>query len=164
MRCTSSSNRPISFMRPVRSNSLSASTNPDPQIPSGCHVADHAESEDCHRRQSPLLRSPRPEPACRTRSLRPRKPAPPGQDAARMPMLVADDQLGVGPDVHDRDQPLLMRQIDRQHRGGSVRSHVAADDRRAVHARLGMNRQQAAQSRLHRGSWSRACPRPFQFP
>ena len=57
---------------------------------------------------------------------------------------VAQDQLGVGADVHDRDQAVFVREIDRQHAGRRVRAHVSADDRRAVDARLRMDRQQAS--------------------
>ena len=48
-----------------------------------------------------------------------------GEDA----MPVADDQLGVRADVHDRDEPLFVREIDRQHACGGVGADVAADDR-----------------------------------
>ncbi len=48
-----------------------------------------------------------------------------GQD----PVPVAEDQLGVGADVHDRDEPLFVRQVDRQHAGRGVGADVAADDR-----------------------------------
>ena len=40
-----SSKRPMSFIRPVRSSSLSRSTRPEPQMPFGRAVADHAERE-----------------------------------------------------------------------------------------------------------------------
>ena len=42
-----------------------------------------------------------------------------------------------------------MGKIHGQHRGRRVGAHVAADDRRAIHPRFGMNRQQAAQSGLY---------------
>ena len=107
------------------------------------------------------LRSRHRAPACRTRSRRLRTPDRPG---TRRPGCgaVAEDQLGVGADVHDRDQPVLVREIDRQHARRRVGADVAADDRRAVDARLRMDRQQAAAAGLRSGwSWS-ACPPPFR--
>ena len=106
-------------------------------------VADHAEFGTRRRRRSPRLRSRHRAPACRRRSRRLRTPGRPdrgGQNA----VPVAEDQLRVGADVHDRDQAVFVREIDRQHAGRRIRAHVAADDRRAVDARLRMNRQQAA--------------------
>ena len=44
-------------------------------------------------------------------------------------MLVAEDQLGVGADVHDRDEAVFVREVDGQHAGGGVGADVAADDR-----------------------------------
>ena len=79
------------------------------------------------------------------------------------PMPVADDQLGIGADIHDGNQALFMRQVHGQHAGGGIGAHVAADDRRAVDARLGMDRQQAAQPASAPGWWWRACLRPFRF-
>ena len=78
-------------------------------------------------------------------------------------MLVADDQLGVGADIHDRDEAVFMREVDGQHAGGGICADVAADDGSAVDARLGMNWQEALQSGLRRGWWWCACLRPFRF-
>ncbi len=58
-------------------------------------------------------------------------------------MHVADDQLGVGANVHDRDEPLLMGHIDRKHSRRRIRTHVSADNRRPVDPRPGMDRQKA---------------------
>src|SRR5450631_181765 len=63
-------------------------------------------------------------------------------------MLVAEDQLSVGADIHYRDEPVFMRQVDGQHAGGCIRSYVATDDRSAVDARLGMNWQKALKAGL----------------
>ena len=61
-----------------------------------------------------------------------------------MRCAVADDQLGVGADVHDRDQALFVRQIDGQHAGRGIGADVPADDGRAVDTGFGMDGQQAA--------------------
>ena len=141
-----SSNRPIAFMRSVRSSSLSRSTSPDPQIPSGGtrrstpsrnvpsslidDVLDGAfESRHPARDRAPFER----------RTGRTRR----GKDA----VAIADDQLRVRADVHDRDEPVFVREIDGQHAGGGVGADVAADDRQPVDAGLRVNRQQAAPSR-----------------
>ena len=72
----------------------------------------------------------------------PSNAGPAGQDAARMRSRLPSDQLGVGADVHDRDQAIFVGQIDGEHAGGGVGADVAADDRQPVDARLRVNRQQ----------------------
>ncbi len=134
-------------MRPVRSNSLNASTSPDPQIPSGFP------SPITRRLKLPSLGNlhflnravQRRHAACNRAAFKRR---PRRARCRENPMPVPDDQLRVRSDIHHRNQPLFMRQVHGQHCGRSVGSHVAADDRSAVHARLGMNRQKAAQPGL----------------
>jgi len=59
-------------------------------------------------------------------------------DAAAVP----DDELRVRADVHQRDQAIFVGEVDREHARRGVCANVSADHRRAVHARLRMNRQQ----------------------
>ena len=130
-----SSNRPISFIRPVRSSSLSRSTRPDPQMPCGRAVADHAERERAVVVERDVLdRAVQRRHAARDRAALERRP---GRARRRQdPVPVAEDQLGVGADVHDRDEPIFVREVHRQHAGRRIGADVPADDRRAVHARL----------------------------
>ena len=64
------------------------------------------------------------------------------------PLLVAEDQLRVRPDVHDGHEAVFVGQADRQHARRRIGPDVSADDREAVDAGLGMDREQAAPSRL----------------
>ena len=77
----------------------------------------------------------------------PSNAGPAGHDAARMRSPVAEQQLGVGADVHDRDEAIFVREIDGEHARRGVGADVAADDRQAVDARLRVDRQQAAGGR-----------------
>ena len=49
-------------------------------------------------------------------------------------MTIANDELGVRSDIHHRDEPIFVRQVDGQQAGRGVRADVAADDREAVDA------------------------------
>ncbi len=68
-----------------------------------------------------------------------------GQNA----MLVADDQLGVGSDIHHCDETFFVGQIDGQHAGRSICADVTANDRCSVDTSLRMDGQQAVQTGLH---------------
>ena len=78
------------------------------------------------------------------------------------PVAVAHDQFGIRPDVHDRDQPVFMGQVHRQHARRRIRAHVAADHR-APHTRacgwIGSRHRRPGSS----GWWWCASRRPFRF-
>ncbi len=111
-------------------------------------VADHAEANltvgviDLHV----LDRAIKPRHAAGDRAALERRPgrAACGEDA----ILVAEDQLRIRADVHHGDEPVLVKDVDREHACRGVGADVAADDRAAVHARFGMNRQQRFCRRL----------------
>ena len=90
----------------------------------------------------------------------PSNAGPAGHDAARMRCRLPTMQLGVGADVHDGDEPILVREVDREHARRGIGADVAADDRQPVDARLRMDRQQAAPAGLRSGWSSCACPPP----
>jgi len=48
---------------------------------------------------------------------------------------IAHDELGVRPDIHDRHEAGLVREIDRQHARGRIGADVSADDRGAGRVR-----------------------------
>ena len=44
------------------------------------------------------------------------------------PVPVAEDEFGVGADIHHGYEAILVRQVDGEHAGGRIGAHVAADD------------------------------------
>ena len=140
-----SSNRPIMFMRSVRSSSLSKSTSPDPQMPSGGTLPIRAQPErsvivDRHLLDRPFetRHSARDRASFKRRTGRTRG----GKD----PFAIADDQLRIRADIHNRNEPVLVREVYRQHARGRVGADVAADNRQTVNAGLWVNGQKAASS------------------
>ena len=106
MRDAPSSNRPISFIRPVRSNSLSRSTSPEPQIPSGVPFPMTPRRKRAVGADRDILdRAVEPGHAAGDRAAFKRRPgrARCRQDA----VLVAQDQLRIGADVHHRHEAIF---------------------------------------------------------
>ena len=72
----------------------------------------------------------------------PSKAGPAGQEAASERVAVADEGFGVRADVQDRRRARrVSRDAGRQQAGRRVGADVAAHERQAVDARLGMDRQ-----------------------
>ena len=98
-------------------------------MPCGGAVADHAEVECAVVVDGDIFdRAIERRHAAGDRAAFERRPG--GATAARMRCSVAEDQFGIGADIHDGDEPVLVRDIDRQHAGRRIGADVAADDRR----------------------------------
>ena len=67
-------------------------------------------------------------------------------------MLVAEDQLSVRADIHDRDEAVFVSEVDGEHAGGCIGPDVATDDGGAVNASPGMNGQKALLASLDQAS------------
>ena len=53
-------------------------------------------------------------------------------------MPIPKDQLGIGTDVHNGNQPILMRNINSKHARRRIRAHVPTYNGHPIHPRLGM--------------------------
>ena len=74
----------------------------------GRHVADDAERETRRRRRWRRSSIAPSSPGMPQAIAPPSNAGPAGQDAARIRCSIADDQLGVGADVHDRHQAVFV--------------------------------------------------------
>ena len=137
-----SSKRPISFMRPVRSSSLIRSTRPEPQMPCGA-TSPMTPSLNCAVVVDATTSSIAPSSAGMPQAIAPPSNAgPAGQEAARMRSLLPRISSVFVPMSITATRRSSLAMIDRQHARGRIGADVAADDRAAVHAGLGMDRQQ----------------------
>ena len=69
-------------------------------------------------------------------------------------MAIAEDQLSVGADIHQSDEAILVRKINRQHASRRIGPDVTANDRRTINAGARMNGEQALLS----GGSQAGCP------
>ena len=139
-----SSNRPISFMRPVRSNSLKEVDEP------GTADAFRDAADDTDVESTVLIHADvfdgAVEPRHTARDGTTLECRAGGTGRGEDTVLVADDELRVGPDVHHRDEALFVGEPNREHAGRRIGADVAADDRKAVDAGRWMDGQETTPS------------------